>query len=37
MCGQVWDVPFNYLVINKDCDKKSGCYRKGFDTFIVLD
>jgi hypothetical protein len=37
MCGQVWDIPFNYLVINKDCNKKSGCYRKGFDTFIVLD
>lgn len=37
MCAKVWSVPYSYLVINKDCAKNSGCYRKGFDTFIVLD
>lgn len=37
ICAKVWSIPFNYLVINKDCARNSGCYRMGFDTFIVLD
>lgn len=37
MCAKVWSMPFKYLVINKDCSKNSGCYRMGFDTFIVFD
>lgn len=37
MCSTVWKKPFNYLVINKDCDRNKGCYRKTFDTFIEID
>lgn len=37
MCSKVWDNPYNYLVINKDCTKNEGGYRKSFDTFIVFD
>lgn len=37
MCAQIWSVPYNYLVINKDCEKNKGCYRKNFDTFVVFD
>lgn len=37
MCSKIWNIPYNYLVINKDCEKNKGCYRKKFDTFIVLD
>lgn len=37
MCSKIWSKPFNYLVINKDCARNSGCYRMGFDTFIVID
>lgn len=37
MCATVWDRPYSYLVINKDCAKNSGGYRMGFDTFIVFD
>jgi hypothetical protein len=37
MCGKIWNKPYSYIVINKDCNRNSGCYRRGFDTFIVLD
>lgn len=37
MCSAVWSKPYSYLVINKDCEKNNGCYRKTFDTFIMLD
>lgn len=37
MCSTVWSKPFNYVVINKDCERNKGCYRMKFDTFIVLD
>lgn len=37
MCAKIWSTPYRYLVINKDCAKNSGCYRMGFDTFVVLD
>lgn len=37
MCSKVWNNPYNYLVINKDCPKNEGGYRKSFDTFIVFD
>jgi hypothetical protein len=37
MCATVWSRPYKFLVINKDCAKNAGCYRLGFDTFIILD
>lgn len=37
MCGKVWSDSYSYLVINKDCEKNNGCYRKKFDTFVVFD
>lgn len=37
MCSKVWSEPFSYLVINKDCEKNNGCYRKQFDTFIIFN
>lgn len=37
MCSKIWCEPYNYLVINKDCDKNKGRYRKKFDIFVVLD
>lgn len=37
MCAKVWNDPFSYLVINKDCAKNNGCYRKKFDTFVVFN
>lgn len=36
MCSKIWTDPFNYLVINKDCSKNNGCYRKNFDTFVTF-
>lgn len=37
MCSKIWNDPYNYLVINKDCEKNKGCYRKQFDTFVVFN
>lgn len=37
MCSKVWSEPYSYLVINKDCPKNEGCYRKKFDEFIIMD
>lgn len=37
MCSQVWKDAYNYIVINKDCQKNDGCYRLKFDTFINVD
>lgn len=37
MCSQIWCTPYNYLVINKDCEKNNGCYRKNFDTFVLFN
>lgn len=37
LCSKIWDEPYNYLVINKDCAKNNGCYRKMFDTFVVFE
>lgn len=37
MCSEVWKDVFSYLVINKDCQKNNGCYRKKFDTFIYFN
>lgn len=37
MCSNVWAEPYSYVVINKDCEKNKGCYRKKFDTFIIFD
>lgn len=36
MCAIIWCTPYNYLVINKDCERNKGCYRKNFDTFVIL-
>ncbi|CAK1593833.1 unnamed protein product [Parnassius mnemosyne] len=35
MCSTMWSKPFNYIVINKDCERNKGCYRMKFDTFII--
>lgn len=37
MCSIIWKEPYSYLVINKDCEKNKGCYRKKFDTFVVFN
>lgn len=37
LCTEIWKVPYNFLVINKDCDKNKGCYRKNFDTFVEFN
>lgn len=37
MCSKIWNESFNYVVINKDCSKNSGCYRNKFDTFVVFE
>lgn len=37
MCSKVWSDAYSYLVINKDCEKNNGCYRKKFDTFVVFN
>lgn len=37
MCSKIWNEPYNYVVINKDCSKNKGCYRNKFDTFVVFD
>lgn len=37
MCSKIWSEPYNYLVINKDCAKNEGGYRKNFDTFVLFD
>lgn len=37
MCCNVWQYPYGFIVINKDCKKNDGAYRKGFDTFIIIE
>lgn len=37
MCSIIWKEPYSYLVINKDCEKNKGCYRKKFETFVVFN
>lgn len=37
MCTKIWNEPYNYVVINKDCKKNEGCYRNNFDTFVIFD
>lgn len=36
LCSKIWCTPYNYLVINKDCEKNKGCYRMQFDTFVII-
>lgn len=36
LCSKIWSVPYNYLVINKDCEKNKGAYRMQFDTFVII-
>lgn len=36
MCSKIWRDRYNYLVINKDCQKNNGCYRMRFDHFVVF-
>lgn len=37
LCSKIWQTPYNYVVINKDCEKNKGGYRKLFDTFVIID
>lgn len=37
LCTEIWNVPYSFLVINKDCDKNNGYYRKNFDTFVSFE
>ena len=37
MCAQCWEDPYGFVVIDLECDKQNGRYRKGFDEFIVLE
>lgn len=37
LCSNIWKEPYSYLVINKDCSTNKGCYRKKFDTFVVIN
>lgn len=37
ICSLCWRDNYGFLVINKDCAKNNGRYRKGFDNFILLD
>lgn len=34
LCGMCWQTEYDFVVIDKDCDIKSGRYRKNFDNFI---
>lgn len=34
MCSSIWKNPYNFLIINKECEVNNGRYRKTFDTFI---
>lgn len=34
LCSAIWQDPFNFLLINKDCTINNGRYRQCFDTFI---
>lgn len=34
MCSNIWQKPYNFLIINKECELNNGRYRKAFDTFI---
>lgn len=36
LCSMCWKEEYAFVVIDKDCDLKSGRYRKGFDCFICL-
>lgn len=37
MCSICWKDKYGFLVIDKDCNIKSGRYRKGFDSFIIFN
>lgn len=34
LCSMCWQSEYDFVVVDKDCDLKSGRYRKGFDNFI---
>lgn len=36
LCASCWKDIYGFVVIDKDCPKNSGRYRKGFDTFISI-
>lgn len=36
MCANISKESYNYVVINKDCEKNRGCYRKKFETFVMF-
>lgn len=37
MCANCWNDNYGYLVIDLECDKNNGRYRRGFDEFIGLE
>lgn len=36
ICSHCWKEPYDFLVIDKDCELNSGRYRKQFDYFIYI-
>lgn len=36
LCSLGWNDEFGFVVIDKDCEKNKGRYRKGFDKYIYL-
>lgn len=36
MCSKCWSQPYEFIVIDKDCEHNKGKYRKGFDKFISI-
>lgn len=37
LCGQCWNSSkYNFLVIDLDCEKNKGRYRRGFDEFVMV-
>lgn len=37
LCSKIWNNPFSFLVINKDCELNKGRYRKEFDEFVSFN
>lgn len=36
VCSLCWKQKYGFLVIDKECDRDDGRYRKGFDNFLVI-
>lgn len=37
LCSKIWLHPYDFLIINKDCELNKGRYRQSFDTFIYFE